>query len=129
MITFFWILCLLSFLGISVVLLWTIFNQPHARESLSVLIEGFKEGLRGSGLGLNPKKYTTELWRWELSETCKDCDDCIERSLWEPMDIADWMKEGLPRTVEADTECGDKCGCQIVPVKPQFPFRQRQKNN
>ncbi len=47
------------------------------------------------------------------------CEDCLKRASWPPMDIADWMKVGLPRTSEAHTSCGQHCRCQLVPYKPK----------
>lgn len=82
------------------------------------IAHGFGEALRTFGFFL-PKKYPVELWVWETMEDEEVCDDCLERSDWGPMDIADWMKKGLPRTPEAETQCAANCRCQLVryPVK------------
>lgn len=65
-------------------------------------------------------RFPLDLWVWETANDEEACEDCRERAAWPPMDIADWMKEGLPRTPESDTHCGENCRCQIVPYKPRY---------
>ena len=113
------ILCVIFFMVVSFSLAATLWKTPFVRNSLSTFLHGFKEGLKGSGLKSSARAYPVELWVWETMDDHEVCEDCLERASWPPMDIADWMKEGLPRTSESETQCGHHCRCQIVPFKKQ----------
>lgn len=65
--------------------------------------------------------YPIELYKWVTAGDGAVCEDCLQRASWVPMDIADWMKEGLPRTPEADTACGENCRCRLVMAKRHIP--------
>ena len=65
-------------------------------------------------------RYPLDLWVWETANDGEVCEDCRERASWPPMDIAEWFKEGFPRTPECETHCGENCRCQIVPYKPRY---------
>ena len=88
------------------------------KEAFKTLWNGIREGLKGTSLWAR-KRYPVELWKWETMQDEDVCEDCLERASWPPMDIADWMKEGLPGTPEAETQCGPNCRCQLVPCKPK----------
>ncbi len=85
-------------------------------EAFKTFWKAFREALKGSGLWWS-KRHPVELWKWETMEDEDVCEDCLMRASWPPMDIADWMKEGLPGTPEAETECGPNCRCRLVPYK------------
>ena len=82
---------------------------------MAVIKNGIKEGLKGSGFLLPKTRYPVELYQWVAMDDEEVCEDCLERASLPPMDIADWMKEGLPGTPEADTQCGEDCRCKLVP--------------
>jgi len=88
-------------------------------------LNGFKEGLKASGLARSPARYPVELWEWVTLDDDEVCEDCLEKASLPPMDIADWMKEGLPGTPEAQTECGQNCRCQLVPYNPKIRNRNQ----
>ena len=120
MIVILWLICILLLVIISLCLLavlWT--KKILLRPSLHTLWEGFKEGLKGSGFLFRKHRYPIELWKWETMDDEDVCEDCLERANWPPMDIADWMKEGLPRTTEAQTSCGEHCRCQLIRYQPK----------
>ena len=102
------VMCVLSFLPNT---------SKRVKEAIQTILAGFQEGLRQCGLYLSRRKYPVELWKWETMEDEDVCDDCLERASWPPMDIADWMKEGMPRTPEAHTQCAQQCRCHLVPYK------------
>ena len=102
---------------ILVVLLYALLKQPRYQESLHALMGGLKEGLKGCGFKMSQHRYPVELYLWMTVDDENVCEDCRERASWPPMDIADWMKEGLPGTPEAETECGDDCRCKLVRYK------------
>ncbi len=87
------------------------------KEFGKTIAQGFREALRACGFFVW-KKYPVELWIWETMQDEDVCEDCLERASWPPMDIADWMKEGMPTSPEADTKCADQCRCQLVRYDP-----------
>lgn len=92
-----------------------LFKDPQAHQMLRIIRNGFREGLTGSGLiDKNRRKYEVELWVWEVEDEDYASDECLERATWAPMDIADWMKEGLPGTPECGIDCGEKCCCRLI---------------
>lgn len=90
----------------------------RAKEALRIIIGGFRQGLRQCGLLIAKKKCSVELWKWQAMDDEDVCEDCLQRASWPAMDIADWMKEGLPRTPEAQTECEEHCRCELVRHEP-----------
>lgn len=114
---FLFILCTITCLGLGACLITYFLKYSQTQESWQALWHGFKEGLKGAGF-LFPRKYPVELYIWKISDDDEACENCLERASWEPMDIADWMKEGLPGTPEAETECGENCRCKLVLYKP-----------
>jgi hypothetical protein len=68
-----------------------------------------------------------ELWKWETLQDEDVCDDCLERATWPAMDIADWMKVGMPGTPEVETECGDNCRCQLVRYESTILFKKHHR--
>jgi len=113
-----WIVCLLAFLFSGAILLKHLLHKPGAQNSWQSLFSGFKDGLRGSGL-LFKKRYPVDLYIWEVLNEELVSDECLERSTWPPMDIADWMAEGLPGTPESGIGCGENCYCRLVRFDPQ----------
>ena len=103
---------------------YVLFVIPHrahyhsTKEALRTIMNGFRQGLRHCGVNLSKKKCPVELWKWETMKDEDVCEDCLERTSWPPMDIVDWMKEGVPRTPEADTYCSPNCRCELIRYKP-----------
>ena len=91
--------------------------------SWQTFVNGFNDGLRSCGLRPT-RKYPAELWVWETMDDEDVCEDCRERATWPPLDIADWMKTGLPGTPESECECGQNCRCRLLRYKPS-PFTPR----
>lgn len=118
MIIFIWsAVSILLFLTIAGTI-WFLVHHPYLKEGVKTFKDGFKAGLKGSGLTTPQKNYPVELWKWDTLHDEDVCEDCLERSTWPPMDIADWMKEGMPRTTEAELKCGENCRCQLVRYYP-----------
>lgn len=128
MIILFWVFSYILFLSLTVILLRILIRHPQTREAWRTIWEGFQDGLQGCGLKTK-RKYPVDLWVWETMADEEVCDDCQERAAWPPMDIADWMKEGLPGTGESETECADHCRCRLVPYNPQKKSTYRHRQN
>ena len=109
-----WLLTVILFIGTFFLIVRIISKEEGHREVFQILSEGFKKALEGCGFHINKKEYSVELYEWVTSEDDDVCDDCLDRSAWPPMDIADWMKEGLPQTPEAHTQCSENCRCHLV---------------
>ena len=90
--------------------------RPHPRlaEALNIVMNGMREAFRGCGFCYWRTQSRPELYRWQTMDDMEVCEDCLERASWEPMDIADWMKHGLPGTPEAETHCGKNCRCELI---------------
>ena len=117
MVILFWLFCLILFIACGYLLLRSLLLYPPSQTAIKTFAQGFKEGLKGAGFLFPRKSYAIELFKWETMEDDDVCEDCLERASWPAMDIADWMKEGLPRTPEADTRCGGQCRCELIPYK------------
>ena len=109
-------------------LLWFGLRHPRLKENFKTIKKGFSAGLKSSGLTVPKNNYQSELWKWETMNAEDVCEDCLERSSWPPMDIADWMKEGMPRTPESETKCGENCRCQLVRYYPGVSSNKKYFN-
>ena len=114
MIIFVWFLVLGLLLLATATLAWFLLHHP----GLKILQNGLPAGLKDIGSNNPRHNYQAELWKWETMHDENVCKDCLERSTWPAMDIADWMKEGMPRTPEAETKCSENCRCQLVRYYP-----------
>ena len=88
-------------------------QHPHFKEGIKILQNGFRAGLKGSGLTPLKPRYKIERYKWVSMDDDEVCEDCLKRASWPAMDIAEWMKLGLPNTPETDTRC-DHCRCELV---------------
>jgi hypothetical protein len=104
----------LLFIGVLALLIALAISNHHVRESFSIIGNGIKNALKGCGFTLSKRPYTVELYQWVVMDEEHVCDDGLKRASWPAMDIADWMKAGLPGTPEANTECGTNCSCQLI---------------
>lgn len=125
MVIILWFTCSALFITAVIYLAWLLIGNPQLKEALSTIANGFRDALRGCGF---QKKYPVELWKWETMHDEDVCEDCQERASWPPMDIADWMKEGMPRTPEAETKCGENCRCELTRYYPGLrPVKHQRK--
>lgn len=113
MIIFFFFIIRVLCMAAAIILLYSLFTNQGKENWLSTLNNGIKEGLRGCGFKIKKSEYSIELYRWVITDPENVCDDGLDRANWPAMDIADWMKVGLPGTPEADTECGEDCTCEL----------------
>ena len=92
-------------------------GKHDKQEARKIIINGFRQGLKHYGLIFKKKTCPVELYRWECMDDDEVCEDCLKRSGLPAMDIAEWMKLGLPRTREAQTDCAENCRCQLRLMK------------
>ncbi len=120
-----WMVLRILFLGTAIFLLVYLIINSKNKDALHVLARGIQEGLRRCGLIIAEKdQYTVELYKWVALDDGEACEDCLQRASWPAMDIADWMKKGLPKTLEAHTQCGEHCRCQLVFYKSKKSEKQ-----
>ena len=120
MIILFWLACFF-WLAFTIILFVIMFSEYlFQRFQLSTLGMILRQFLFAAPNRRQKPRYPLDLWVWEHANDGKVCADCHDRASWPPMDIAEWIKEGLPRTPECDTQCGENCRCQIVPYKPRY---------
>lgn len=100
-------------------------KTPGFQRSWKILANGFKDAWRGAAWTGQRPRYPVDLWVWETMEDEDVCEDCLQRAQMPPMDIADWMKHGIPGTPEAETECGENCRCRLIPYKKNNAFRKQ----
>lgn len=120
MIEFIWLAILIAFLATGAVLFMWMGLSPVSKEMIDTLLNGFWDGLKGSGFAFRKRKYPVELYRLILTEEGDICDDCLEHLSSPPMDIADWMKEGYPKNPLPGSPCGKKCLCELMITKRTY---------
>lgn len=125
MIALWFILRILLFVTAAAMIV-SLLKYARHKGSLAVLLNGIKSGLKNWGLTSSAACYPVELYKWVAMDDEEVCEECLERASWPPMDIADWMKAGLPRTPEADTECGRNCRCQLMLYESRIPHRENK---
>lgn len=111
-----WLLCFILFIFTAAFLTAILLNNsPSSSPSAwQTLLNRIRERLNGDGRHPPKHRYPVELWVWDNSEEDDPCEESLERCTWAPMDIADWMKEGIPQTPESGTEMCEGCRCQLV---------------
>ena len=105
------VLCFIACIGLGAWLTYYFFKHSGVSSSWQDALDWTASLFR--------RKYPVELYVWKITNDEHVCEDCLDRASWEPMDIADWMKEGLPGTPEAELECGEKCRCKLVLYNPR----------
>ena len=121
MIIFLWIILRILFILAGLALLFNILKSLNMTFPFDVLKNGFKEAFRWFGFTVDKPRLPVELYTWVTCDDDEVCADCQERASWPAMDIADWMKEGLPRTPEACTRCDEDCRCELVRDQSRKP--------
>ena len=76
----------------------------------------FKDALRECGFRWR-QGYSLELYKWVPDDSEEICEESAERAQWPAMDIADWMKAGLPQDENGHSMCGQDCSCRLVLYK------------
>jgi len=121
MIIILWLFTIVTFLTLVLILIKIMLHDRSFKMSLNQILtpikDGFKEGLKGCGFVFSKSGNIVELYHWVTSEDEDVCEECQQKAHMKPMDIPDWMKEGLPGTPEARTLCEENCRCKLVLVK------------
>jgi len=112
-----WLLCTTLFLSSLIFLIFMLSTEDRYKDKLMIIKEGIFEAFRNCGLIFKKRNNRVELYQWVTAEDESVCSNCYQRSLMAPMDIIDWMEEGLPRTPEARTLCKENCRCSLIIVK------------
>ncbi len=125
MLVLLWIFAFLLYVSAVSLLIVVLLNKlPVAAPLRDRIYEWLDEARSRRLFSFKTPKYPVELWKWETLDDEEVCEDCLERASWPPMDIADWMKEGMPRTEEAETHCGENCRCELVIYEPRSHWKK-----
>jgi len=112
-----WLILKVTFIGCGIFLIYALLKSFRG-EDQETFVDGLKSALRDCGFMFRQGNYySVELYKWVLNTDEEVCEESIERSDWPAMDIADWMKVGLPCSSEGETLCGQKCSCKLVLYK------------
>lgn len=123
-----WILLRLIFIAIALFLIYYFIKEIRNDGALLTLIAGIKNALKDCGFYLRNRNYSIDLYRWVIDNEDEEiCDESYERAQWPAMDIADWMKEGLPRNAQGETLCGRDCNCRLI-LERKKPARQAHQS-
>ena len=115
---------IILFICLSLILTKYILSRPKTRDSLNIFKDGFKFALKDCGFKFLKDEYTVELYKWEIVENGDVCEECLRKSFLLPMDLADWMKEGMP-ACDADSDCEGACRCNLV-LHEKRPAKQHR---
>ncbi len=121
MIIVFWILLRIALILAIAFMAAHLIHRGMSSPMLRALKDALWKKIRDQRLRASQGPYAVELYKWVTADDSAVCEDCLKRASWAPMDIADWMKEGLPRTPEADTACGENCRCRLVLAQKRIP--------
>lgn len=114
-----WIILRILVIALGAYIVYAIIKHKSAKDAFLTIKGGIKSALRDCGFVFKPKTSSLELYVWVPQED-ETCEDAMERASWPPMDIADWMKAGLPRTPEAGTACGKNCRCELMLIESEL---------
>ncbi len=79
---------------------------------------GWLSALKDCGFRFSDQKnYPIDVYKWTINERDDVCEESLDRTTWPAMDIADWMKEGLPRYSDGSSLCGRDCRCKLTRYK------------
>ena len=116
MIVLFWGILVIAFLSLGFYLTLQLSQQSKNKEFLSIIQSGVKTALETCGFLFKSRKGKIELYKWIILSD-EVCEECLERTTWPAMDIADWMKAGLPDTPDGESFCGNNCQCELFLVE------------
>ena len=108
-----WLLLKITFIICGLFLLYWLVKSWR-NDDQETLTNGLRNALEDCGFFFGRKNYSVELYKWVIDDREEVCEESYERSHWPAMDIADWMKFGLPCTPEGESMCGQNCSCQLV---------------
>ena len=111
-----WIILKVTFLACGIFLIYALI-QTFLQEDKETFVEGFRNALADCGFFLKKGGYSVELYKWVANDNEEICEESLERTQWPAMDIADWMKAGLPCSAEGESLCGQDCSCKLVLYK------------
>ncbi|MBP9853422.1 MAG: hypothetical protein KBD53_00985 [Candidatus Omnitrophica bacterium] len=120
-----WIILRILFFAAAIFLLYQYFKSLINDGSFHVMKHGLNKPFKNSQFDTkaNHNQYTLELYKWSINEGENVCEEALDRAAWPAMDIADWMKEGLPRSSDGTSLCGRNCQCKLTRYKVK-PTRQ-----
>ena len=111
-----WLVLKIKFILCGLFLIYAM-TQSFQQNDREAFVRGLKNALRDCGLSFPKKSYSVELYKWVANDNEELCEESMDRTDWPAMDIADWMKAGLPCSSEGESLCGQECSCTLVLCK------------
>ena len=128
MIVLFWIILRILFFISAFYLLYYIILKLKENGAWQTFNKKFKNALKPYGFSMGHKKYPIELYKWVICDDDDDvCDESIHRATFPAMDIAEWMKKGLPHSANGESICGKKCHCRLIHWQSKY-IKQKSSN-
>lgn len=122
-----WIALRILFFAAAVTLIYFYVKSLKSDGSIDIFKNGLKSALADCGFLFGSKKdIPIEVYKWTINERDDVCEESLDRATWPAMDIADWMKEGLPRYSDGSSLCGRDCRCKLTRYKVR---RSKQYNS
>ncbi|MCA9405608.1 MAG: hypothetical protein KC684_03660 [Candidatus Omnitrophica bacterium] len=117
MVVFFYIFVRLLIIGVSGWLIWMLLKGQNWQDIVQTIRHGFETAIKSCGFHTHQTRYPVELYKWVVLDEEDVSDECLERTIWPEMDIADWMQAGLPNTPEGPCQRGKECKCKLILYK------------
>lgn len=117
MLVLFYLLLRILLVVAAITLVVSLFNRSKPSGILKTVTNGFRDALKRYGFLTPSTRYPVELYKWIVLDEDDVSEECLERSQWPAMDIADWMKAGLPNTPEGPCQRGKDCKCELILYK------------
>lgn len=111
---FLFILIRIAFIILLGIFVWYLARTQSCKDALRQIYQGFKRGLHGVGFSFPDKQKKIELYQWIPDKEIDVCETSYEYAQRDPMDLASWMEEGLPKSVDGVNTCHKDCQCQLV---------------
>jgi len=110
-----WFILRILFFAVAAFLIYYYIKSLSNDGAFEALKNGIKSACQGFRFDEKTKdnSYSIELYKWSINENDEVCEEALERATWPAMDIADWMKEGLPRSADGTSLCGRNCQCKL----------------
>ncbi|MGE0267854.1 MAG: hypothetical protein AB7S78_05310 [Candidatus Omnitrophota bacterium] len=110
-----WLILRILFFAAAAFLIYYYFKNLNHDGAFDTFKNGIKTAFKDCGFNVKTKDsgYSIELYKWTINENDEVCEEALDRATWPAMDIADWMKEGLPRSADGTSLCGRNCRCKL----------------
>lgn len=101
------------FITLCLLFVYAAYTNSSLKDNLHTIKNGFKAAVKDSGFNVNSNETSIELYQWTIVKSGEVCDECLDRTEWPAMDLAEWMHEDLTLLPEEMTRCQGDCRCDL----------------